>query len=457
MYILYNKIYNTFRGSPNFLRKFLYLVPIEYRLGGKNFIDTYNLLKESESWNVEKLKEYQKIQLKNLLTHAIKHVSFYSDIKLTSSDPFKNLEKFPIIEKDIVKNNINKFKANNISEKYTYHVNTGGTSGNTLEFYLDNSTFGKEWAFGLTGWRRVGFIPGDKVVSFRGVEFKSANKGIYWQDNPIYNMLEMSPFHMSEKNLSKYVEKINKFKPKYIHGYPSAISILAKYVDSEEKKFPQIKAVLAISENIYAGQREFIEKTFNTRLFSSYGMSEKVIMAPECEYDTRYHAFPEYGITEIIDKSGNPVDKGERGELIGTGFLNYCMPFVRYRTGDYAMLSEQCCKCKRNHLIFENLIGRWNQEMVLDKNEALISIAALNLHSDILKNVYQYQFVQTRVGELIMNIVPKKNFDNEDERKIKEAFYLKLGNGLYITINPVDKIQLTDRGKFKLLIQKLKS
>jgi len=455
--IIYNKIYNTFRESPSFLKKFLYLIPIEYRLGGKNFIYTYNLLKESENWNTEKLRKYQKKQLQHLLTHAIKHVPFYSDIKITSSDPLKSLEKFPIIGKETIKNNISKFQANNISEKKIYNVSTGGTSGKPLEFYLDNSTYGKEWAFVMTAWRRVGFKPGDKVVSFRGVEFRKADKGVFWQDNPIYNIFEMSPFHMSEENLSKYVYKIEKLKPKYLYGYPSAISILANYIVEKEVKFPPISAVLAISENIYPGQRQLIEQAFKTRFFSFYGMSEKVIMAPECEYDTRYHAFPEYGITEIVDKDDNPVIEGERGELVGTGFLNFYMPFIRYRTEDYAILSkQQHCKCGRNHLLLANLIGRWHQEMIIGNNGALISLSALNLHSDNLKNVFQYQFVQKRAGELIINIVPIKNFNHADENRIKDVFYQKVGNELYITINLVDKIPLTDRGKFKLLIQNLK-
>ena len=174
----------------------------------------YNFLKESKNWSKKKLKEYQKKQLHQLLNHAVKHVPFYSDIKLISSDPFKNLKKFPIIGKETIRDNIGKFRANNVSEKNVYNISTGGTSGNPLQFHLDNSTYGKEWAFVMTAWRRVGLIPGDKVISFRGVEFRKADKGVFWQDNPIYNMLEMSPYHMNEENLSKYVKKINKFKPK---------------------------------------------------------------------------------------------------------------------------------------------------------------------------------------------------------------------------------------------------
>ncbi len=453
--ILYNRVYNTLRASPDFLRKFLYLIPIEYRLGGKDFIKTYRFLKESERWSGEKLKKYQNAQLQNLLKHTVKHVPFYHNIKLKYKDPIKNLQEFPIIEKEMIQDKKKKFKADNISEKDTYYVSTGGTSGNPLEFYLDNTTYGKEWAFVMTAWRRVGFKPGDKVVSFRGVEFKKADKNIYWQDNPIYNMLEMSTFHMSEETLPKYVKKIKKFKPKYFHGYPSAITILAKYIEREVKDFPPISAVFAISENIYSGQRELIERVFNTRLFSFYGMSEKVIMAPECELDTRYHAFPEYGITEIVDKNGNPVGIGERGELVGTGFLNYYMPFVRYRTGDSAILSEQRCKCNRNHLILEKLIGRWNQEMIVGKNGALISMAALNLHSDAFEKVHRFQLHQKKPGEVILKVVPKINFSHKDRENILRAFYKKIGDDIQLSLKEVDKIELTQRGKSKLLIQDL--
>jgi phenylacetate-CoA ligase len=432
----------------------LHIIPIEFRVGGINFINTYNFLKETEKWDKKKIVTYQKKQLQKLLEHAIKHVRFYSNIPLRSDDPFKNLQNFQIIDKETIQNNFKIFMADNIPKRKTYYVTTGGTSGNPLGFYLDNSTFGKEWAFVMTGWKRVGFTPGDKVVSIRGVEFYN-NKNIFWQDNPVYNMLEMSPFHMNKKYLPMYVEVIKKFKPKYIHGYPSAISILAKYVENVGEKIPPIKAVFAISENIYPGQREFIEKIFNTRLFSFYGMSEKAIMAPECEYDTRYHSFPEYGITEVVDKNGDPVAEGERGELVGTGFLNYCMPFIRYRTGDYAILSDQRCTCGRPHLLLEQLVGRWNQEMLLGRSGALISIAAFNLHGDVFKNVYRYQFYQKKQGEMIIRVVLKKDFSIKDEEEISKAIYKKVGQDLQIFFEEVDEIKLTARGKFKLLIQEL--
>lgn len=41
---------------------------------------------------------------------------------------------------------------------------------------------------------------------------------------------------------------------------------------------------------------------------------------------------------EILDASGQPVPEGERGEITLTGGFNFCLPLLRYRTGDQASL-----------------------------------------------------------------------------------------------------------------------
>lgn len=454
--MIYNRIYDAFRSSPGVIKKLIYLVPIEYRFGGKNFKNQYEFLKNSEKWDNNQIESYQKAHLQRLLKHAVKNVPYYKDIKLSSDNPFKNLERFPVIDKETLQEDINQFISTNISKKNAYYVSTGGTSGNQLKFYLDNSTYGKEWAFVMAAWRRVGFNPGDSVVSLRGVDFKNADKGIFWQDNPIYNMLEMSPFHLSEKNIPNYIEKIKKFKPKFIHGYPSAISILAKYISEKNEDIPSIKGILAVSENLYSWQRQLIEESFNARVFSFYGQSERVIMAAECEKNNNYHVFPEYGITELLDENNNPINSGDFGELVGTGFLNYYMPFIRYKTGDYAKLDSNGCDCKRNHILIKDLIGRWNQEMIFGKDGSFISTTALNLHSNILEKIIKFQFYQEKEGELFLRIESQKNLSFEDKKLIKESFFKKVGSNLEIIIEEVDEIPLTKRGKYKLLIQKIR-
>jgi phenylacetate-CoA ligase len=42
---------------------------------------------------------------------------------------------------------------------------------------------------------------------------------------------------------------------------------------------------------------------------------------------------------EILDDAGRPLKPGERGEVTLTGGFNFCLPLLRYRTGDYASLA----------------------------------------------------------------------------------------------------------------------
>ena len=46
-----------------------------------------------------------------------------------------------------------------------------------------------------------------------------------------------------------------------------------------------------------------------------------------------------------------PVPAGERGEITLTGGFNFCLPLLRYRTGDFASLDfvrgSRCCAGSR--------------------------------------------------------------------------------------------------------------
>ena len=379
-------------SSSTAVKKIVKLIPMQMRLGGRTFIEWYHFIKRTEYWNRKKLLRLQAYLLNRILKHAVKHVPFYRrlGIKL-SGDPFKDLLKFPIVDKETIQSNLKLFISDNISSLKVYKVTTGGTSGRQLKFYLDSATYGIEWAFMINLWERVGYRFGDRVISIRGVEFKKADKGIFWQEQPVYNALELSPFHMSYNNLSKYVKIIKNWKPRFIHGYPSAITILAKYIiENRIKDIPKIRAILLCSEKPYPEQRRIIEKAFNARTFSWYGQSEKVVLAGECEHTTFYHVFPQYGHLELINpRSGEVLEEYNRlGEIVGTSFITRAMPFIRYRTGDLTKLMPiKNCLCGRHYTLIDEVEGRWRQEMIVGKSGTLFSTAAINIHSDVFDKV----------------------------------------------------------------------
>ena len=439
---------------PSNLLRPLNIIPPEYRFGGKKYVETLNFILESEKWDILKLRKYQAHALKQILSFAVKNVPFYENIKL-KEDAFKDIQKFPLLTKIDVINNFAKLVSKNIKFKDAFVDTTGGSSGKQLRFYSSNSLYAIEWAFLVALWKRVGYEPGDRIISFKGGSIRFGNK--FWRYDPIYNALALSPFHMNSQTLQQYIEKIQVWKPKFIFGYPSAITIISKYILENQISLPQVKAALLCSEKLYPYQRELIEKAFRARVFSWYGQSEKVILAGECEVSQKYHVFPQYGFTEFFGEDASIVEESlEDVELVGTSFFNFSMPMIRYRMDDYVTLSDvKKCKCGRSYILIDCVKGRWLQEMVLGKHGSLISLTALNIHSEELKKVYVLQYYQDTPGFLILRIRHNGSFSYENQKRVIAAFEAKVGHELDIIIDTLTEIEVTQRGKTNLLVQKL--
>jgi phenylacetate-CoA ligase len=259
---------------------------------------------------------------------------------------------------------------------------------------------------------------------------------------------------MNEETMELYIKRIARFGAEYIYGFPSAIDMLAEFVGrhSLQGELPHFRAALLISEGVTSLQRRRIEQVFGTRAFSFYGHSERVIMGGECECNTTYHHFPDYGVMEIIAEDGHVcAQEGERGELVGTGFLNYSMPLIRYCTGDFATRCAYDCECGRKWDRFSNVEGRWKQDMLIGRTGARMSIAALNMHGSMFKNVIRYQYFQEEPGRCVLRVLPAPQFTQEDERVILDAYRQKVGDEVSFSIEVVKDIPLTQRGKLRLL------
>jgi len=71
-----NFAYYLTRHKPGVLRQGMRLIPIQYRLGGKYFSDTYQFLLQSDFWTSEQNIRYQRERLNDLLHHLRKTFHF---------------------------------------------------------------------------------------------------------------------------------------------------------------------------------------------------------------------------------------------------------------------------------------------------------------------------------------------------------------------------------------------
>nr|MBP7144150.1 phenylacetate--CoA ligase family protein [Methanoculleus sp.] len=333
----------------------------------------YTLLRRSRWWSREELLAYQAEALSRLLDHAYENVPYYRRIfderGLVPADIRTpgDLALLPFLTKEIVQANLADLKARNYPESAFEYVRTSGSTGTPMGFYYERgASRAKEWAFMKVQWDRVGYRFTDRCVVLRGHVVNPASDGACWRKALFGRWLIMSSHLMTEETLPSYIDRIRRFRPRFIHAYPSTAVILARYMrEHGVEPFPTVQAVLCGSENLYPWQRNLLAEVFECRVFSWYGNSEQTVLAGECEESAHYHIFPEYGIVELIGQDGLPVEgPGAMGEVVATNLTNFVCPLIRYRTMDVAVATQEPCPCGRQYPLLERVEGRLQEFIV---------------------------------------------------------------------------------------------
>jgi phenylacetate-CoA ligase len=99
------------------------------------------------------------------------------------------------------------------------------------------------------------------------------------------------------------------------------------------------RALISVSMALHAGLRARLEERFGCPVLDIYSLNE---VGPVGVYDHEAggHLLLQPRLyVEIVDDAGRPVPDGERGEITVTGGFNFCLPLLRYRTGDFASLA----------------------------------------------------------------------------------------------------------------------
>lgn len=421
-------------------------------------------LKRTQWMSRAELEQLQLRKLKQLLEYAYQNIEFYRKefdrigFIPNSIESLKDLEKLPIIDKEVMIKCQNELISKEFKNKQLDYMTTGGTSGRQFGIYIERRSYPKrEIPFVDSIWGRVGYIRNkSRIAQLRN---QVLEEGRLWEKNRRNHFLVLDSYHLTDKNIGTLLQVLKVKQIEYLHTYPSSALILCDYIKRKGIDFTgSLKAALVSSENIYPGQKETIEKYLKCRCFTFYGHTECAALAGWCEVSDKYHIQSEYGYLELVDNVGNVItEPNVIGEIVCTGFDHFAMPFIRYRTGDYSSYSkEQDCQCGRHYKLLNEIKGRWTQEMFICKDYNRIPMTAINMHSNIFKNVINYQFQQDKPGECILRIVKNEFYLDTEEKIILQELGKKFDNLMQIKIVYVSDIDRTTRGKQQFIIQNIK-
>jgi phenylacetate-CoA ligase len=349
--------------------------------------------------------------------HTVPAYQRYRGMLADLDEPLQLLERLPLLDKNAIKANPASFLSDASSGKARLVTHTGGSTSQPMKIYLERFVSrSKDFAYNGAFDGIAGIGAGDIILALRGRSVGTATKATseLWMFDPIKRYFHLSSDHLEPAFMPRYVEALRRWKPTFVHAFPSAIYPLARWLaDHPAPEVTQrIRAVQLFSENVYDYQVDLLEKVFGCPVLLDYGLSERTAKAVSRPRDKRYFFWPLYGHVELVDLAGQPVrEPGRTGEIVTTAFDNRAMPLVRYRTGDLATLSKKPNHVFSGFVAVDRIEGRL-QEFIVCKDARLVSITTIGVaHLDALSFAQYMQFEQREPGHLILKVVSEANID----------------------------------------------
>jgi len=416
--------------------------------------------------SLEALEQYQLSRLKEIIAHAYAAIPYYrksfdsmgicpSDIQSLSDTAF-----LPFLSKDILKVSFSELCARDLKRFKPLELHTSGTTGGQVKFLVDKSSnileFVYYWRF--WGWHR--YRLGDKFAEFSAQHFTPIEKNSdkFFEFNPVTNRMLINSLLLSVTNINKYVSIFKAHKPLFLKGLPSNLYVFALLCNEVKHHGISFKAIFSQGENLFPNQKKFIEQVFSSPVFDSYGHLERTVAISQCPYGN-YHIHSDYSLVELIKPKNDflssiPLKKGQSiFEVVGTSLHNYCMPLVRYKTGDLVITdsAQKCCPCKRSFPLINSVIGRDSDIIITPDKRA---VTALYVALDRLPSITCGQIIQESPSMLEIRISCSSDNISQLQNLIKKEVSSFTGDSMSIKVKRCspEELYTADGRKFKSII-----
>lgn len=426
---------------------------------GRHFRHWYQVLQQNQWKSPDEVLHFQWTRLKDLLRHAYDHVPYYQrqwrEMGIAPED-FKSaddLRILPLLTKDSLRENALHFLSRAFKTSELISSHTSGTTGKQLTLWFSREAYEREYSFRWHHYSWCGVRLGARRAGFAGhpVVAPDHQTPPFSRFNRAEKTLLFSSQHLSEKNLPEYFKELESFRPDLIEGYPSAVYLVAAYLNSQGMHSIRPRGVYLTSETVLDFQRIAIEAAFGCKVFNWYGNTERAGNITECP-EGNLHVQMEHAVTEILDPTGLPVGEGEAGEIAVTGLGNFAFPLIRYRTGDTAVAGGKRCSCGRSGPLVNHLEGRIEDYIVSADGRYFGRLDHIFKDTE---RVREAQIIQDRIDHLVFRIVPRPGFGQEDIDQILSAAHERMGSAFQVEIQLTEMIERGPHAKFRFAVNQV--
>jgi phenylacetate-CoA ligase len=411
---------------------------------------------DREQWSPKQWKDWQEERLAYVLHRAATRVPYYREQwaarrRRGDRDSWEYLENWPVLEKEPLRQNSVAFVVDDCDTRRMFYEHTSGTTGKPLDLWWSQDTVRAWYALFEARWRRwygVSRYVRWAILGGQLVTPAGQRRPPFWVWNAAFNQLYMSSYHLASDLIPYYLDALRKYRIKYLLGYPSSLQALAEKALHLGRSDLKFIVAIANAEPLFDYQRQTVAEAFQCPVRETYGMSEIVAAASECQ-EGQLHLWPETGWVEVMEGS-HPVASGASGDLICTGLLNADMPLIRYHVGDCGTLetTDTSCSCGRTLPLLASVEGRLDDVLYTQDGRRIGRLdPAFKAHLFIR----EAQIVQEALDCVRVRYVPAPGFTPEAGRSIIKRLQARIGP-VEVILEQVDEVPRTTNGKFRAVI-----
>lgn len=436
------------------------LFPVQECLKGHGSVAMLRDLERTQWLAPRGIEDVQLQRLRVFLQGVGRHVPYYRELfRHHGFDPAAvgsaaDLRALPFLDKATIRANVDALKSDTAGKLVKY--NTGGSSGEPLVFYMGMGRVSHDVAAKWRATRWWGVDIGDPEVVLWGspVELGKQDRVKALRDRVLRSHL-LPAFEMSDERMDRYLDAIARIRPRMLFGYASALALLATHAERRGRLMGDCgaKVAFATGETLYPGQRAVIERVFGAPVANGYGSRDAGFIAHQCPSGA-LHLSAEHIVVDLVDGDGHPVPPGEQGEIVTTHLATDDFPFIRYRTGDVAVLGTEPCACGRGLPVLREVFGRSTDFIRTKAGNAMHALALIYEVRD-KPGVQAFKLTQEADYSLDLQLVTASGFTAEVESSIRAGILARMGSDASLTIRRVAAIPPERSGKYRYVISRV--
>jgi len=388
--------------------------------------------------------------LSEILRHCLDTVPYYRNLEMSDTI----LDKFPVVNKNLIKRDVDAFRSEAYTDKKTFKATTSGSTGTPFTVFHNVDKKRRHTADVHFFWESVGHAWGTKFFYLKIWNAQNSKSQLTLK---MQNIVPIDVFQLDDSKIKALLDSVETdTSQKSILGYASALDRIVKYLERNPTDMSKanVVSIIAMSESLDGPTKKTLEAYFDCPVVSRYANLENGMFAQQTSWSgndflvnlASYHI-------EVLDLHENvPVKEGETGRIVVTDLFNRAMPMIRYDTGDLGILGK-FEKNGETYQVFKKIEGRKMDAIYNTKGEVVSSFTITNSMWKYIE-LAQYQFIQLSKKEYKFKLNALEKFEREQE--LIEEFKVYLGNDAKIQVTYVDEVPLLSSGKRKKVLNTMK-